>query len=270
MDEALRVMRDHPLRTLGLWLKKVWLHWIYPEIPNVSPLDAWPRHSSLLRILLVPYGILSALGLAGLMLLGWRPGSWRIWGVAILVLVGTQSIFFVITRYRIVLVPMLALFTSAFLEELFRRRGRALVLPVGLLVLSVLIVQPWGQRRYLYDLHSAGLANEALRWQSLGQHDLAHDDVAAAHQAWTQMHVPIPVIGLRAWTSTAISHDRSSFWVGRSTPVVLSSVEWPSSAKRIEPSYIRISFGFPCSWGRTTVPSRSLVRTRRFIRTTWK
>jgi hypothetical protein len=81
-EEAVAVMTADPLRTLGLWVKKVRLHLMAGEIPNVTPLGSWGRHSPLLSVLVLPYGVLAALGLAGLALAGWRSGPGRVWATA--------------------------------------------------------------------------------------------------------------------------------------------------------------------------------------------
>jgi tetratricopeptide (TPR) repeat protein len=185
-DAALSAMADEPGRAAGLWAKKVWLHVIAAEIPNVTPLQAWGGHSAVMAAMVVPFGALSALGLAGLALVGWRAGPWRLWTLALGSLVVLQSVFYVISRYRIELVPVLALLAGAYLHELVRRRGRARLAALGVLVLAVLAVQPWGERGYLFRLESAAIAGEASRWQALGSHQLATGDRAAAQASWAR------------------------------------------------------------------------------------
>jgi len=159
---------DDPVRALGLWLKKVRLHIVAAEFSQISPLGSWAREAPALRLLAVPYGLLSAGGLFGLLLLGVRDKRLRPWVIALLLLIATQSVFFVVSRYRLVLVPLLALLATAGLAELARRRGRSLVVAVGLVVVCVLAVIPWGLEPSLRRLEAAGLLNEGVRWEHLG------------------------------------------------------------------------------------------------------
>lgn len=165
--EAWRYAAADPARVAGLWLKKVWLHGVGVEFPQVSQLGSWAREAPLLRVLAAPYGLLSAGGLLGLVLVGWRDRRLRPWALALLLLVFAQSLFFVVTRYRLVLVPLLALFTAAAAADLSRRTGRRRLVGVALTITAVLAVWPWGLGGKMTGLKAAGLLNEGARWELL-------------------------------------------------------------------------------------------------------
>ncbi len=167
-DLAWREVGEHPLRAVLLWLRKVRLHFVAWEIPQVTPLPFWPVLSPPLRPLVVPYGLLAAGGLTGLALAGWRDRRWRIWSLALAVLVASQSLFFVVSRYRLVLVPALALLTAGAVDRLARLRGRRLLAGAAVALAAAVAVQPWGlgQERSLWRAMS--LANAAVRWEHLG------------------------------------------------------------------------------------------------------
>jgi tetratricopeptide (TPR) repeat protein len=159
----------HPFRAARLYLKKIWLHFVGWEISQVTPLEAWPRESPLLRLLPVPYALIAAAGLAGLWLSSW----WRSqylwpWVMGLAVLVAVQSLFFVVTRYRMVLVPGLCLLGTSSLVFLTQRRPGRWVSSVVAIALAVVATVPWGLGPVRAHWRSLSLCNEAVRWEWLG------------------------------------------------------------------------------------------------------
>jgi hypothetical protein len=159
--EAWRAVRADPGRAVALYLKKLWLHFQAWEIDQLTPLPAWAEASPPLRLLVVPYGLVSALGLAGLVVLPWRERRLRPWAVALLVLVAGQSLFFVVARYRQVVVPILALFGGLLLLRPASRRQR--LLAAGVLLAALLVTRPWGLDEVRARWRALGWTNEALR-----------------------------------------------------------------------------------------------------------
>ncbi len=177
-EEALRSIRERPLRALGLWARKVRLHLISPEIPQISPLAAWPEAAPGLRALVVPYGLIAALGLTGLALRLRRERRLAPWALALALLVAAQSVFFVVSRYRLVLVPILALFAAFGAAELARRRGRALAAGLAVLAVAAAAVAPWGLGGLMTSLDASGDGNLAARWQEVARHARDEGDAA--------------------------------------------------------------------------------------------
>ncbi len=173
--EAWRVMKERPLHTIGLWLRKVRLHLVTAEIPQISPHAAWTREAPILRLFCVPYGLLAAGGLAGAALALRRDPRLRPWALGLLLIVIAQSLFFVVSRYRLVLVPGLALLTGAAVAALCRARSRALITAVAVGLAAVSAVQPWGLGSQLARLEAAGDLNEAVRWSHLAESRRAAD-----------------------------------------------------------------------------------------------
>lgn len=165
-----REMRARPLRTAGLWLKKIWLHLQAWEIDQLTPLAGWRRTVPALRLLLAPWFLLVVLAAAGVADLAWRrpPGWWRLpaWAGALL---AVQSLFFVVSRYRLGLLSVLALLAAVGAAALLRRVRPALV---GAVV-GLLLVVPWGLGDVQELWHAQALANEAHRRAELG---MARDD----------------------------------------------------------------------------------------------
>lgn len=166
---ARRAIIDDPARALGLWLRKLRLHVVAAEIPQISSLDAWRCAAPLLSCLPVSYGLLSAAGLLGLLLVGLRDARLRPWALAVLLLISAQSLFFVVSRYRLVLVPIWALLATVGVQVLWAMRGRRLAAALGLGAACVLAVIPWGLGPSLTRLEAAGLVNEGVRWERLGE-----------------------------------------------------------------------------------------------------
>ncbi len=160
--EAWLVIRDHPVRTVGLWWKKVWLHLQGWEIDQLTPLARWRQAAPALTWMVVPYALLVVLGAAGLVGT-WSRTSVRRWGAVLAVLVAGQSVFFVVSRYRLVLVPILCLLAVVGLREILRRSRPAMVAAC----LAALVVIPWGLASTRDMWRSQAVANEALRWAEI-------------------------------------------------------------------------------------------------------
>jgi len=177
-DAAVATMRDQPLRTAGLWLQKMRLHLQGWEIDQLTTIDGWTRAAPALRALVVPYALLVVLGLVGL--IGARrfvPGRW--WALTLVVLLAVQSVFFVVSRYRLALVPSLALLAGLAVARVLGEglpRGRQW----WPWLVAVLLVVPWGLGDIRRDWKALAAANEALRWAEVGA---AEDDDAALARA---------------------------------------------------------------------------------------
>ncbi len=184
MREGWDHIRSEPWRAMKLWLHKARLHFSAAEIPQITPLESWADRAPWLRVMVVPYGLIAALGLLGAVLAGLRDRRLRPWVLALVLLVASQSVFFVVSRYRLVLTPMLALLGGAGIADLASRRGgRNLGIGLAAAVLAVVAVIPWGQSGTTGQLRAAGLVNEAGRWQSLVLDRRDAGDVAGADAA---------------------------------------------------------------------------------------
>ena len=207
--EAGQAMRAAPWRTLGLFARKIWLHLQAWEIDQLLPLAGWARAVPPLRALVLPYGVLVVLGLAGLVL-AWRSvpaARWWAWGLGLLV--AGQSLFFVVTRYRLVLVPFLCLGVAVGLREVLGS-GRSWRLILLLLLILTVLVQPWG----LAEVQSRWVAlaeiNEAQRWALLGQHEdqPAHLERARRLYAGAAEQLAGDEVAWSGWATTCLALGR--------------------------------------------------------------
>ncbi len=125
-DMALSSMRADPGRTFALTVRKLLLAFHHRELPQIESREAYERILGPLGApVLGSFALLAVLGLAGFAC-AWRADatSRAILGVA-LVHVAAMCVFFVTDRYRVHLVPPLALgaaFSLRALADLARRR----------------------------------------------------------------------------------------------------------------------------------------------------
>jgi Flp pilus assembly protein TadD len=170
--EALNAMKARPGHTAGLWLKKLWLHLQAWEIDQLTPLEGWAQAVPGFRVLLMPFGILVVLGGAGLASGVTRWPAVRFWAASLAMLLAFQSVFFVVSRYRLVLVPLLALLAVAGLARLVPALTSRRLPPMSWLLgagVALLLAVPWGLAEVQSRWAPLAQANEARRWGVLGQ-----------------------------------------------------------------------------------------------------
>ena len=172
--EARRAMAENPPRTAGLWLKKVWLHLQGWEIDQLTPLAGWRKAAPVLAWLPVPFALIVALGLGG-MAGRWRDTRVRWLTSALIVLVAGQSFFFVVSRYRLALVPDLCLLAVVGAVEILRKNRRAVLVSI----LAVLLTVPWGLGGTRAMWRAQAQANEARRWAEIAVAEDAEDSATA-------------------------------------------------------------------------------------------
>lgn len=161
--EAWRHMRADPFRVLRLTTRKLWLQIQGWEIDQLTPLAGWTETVPLLRLMVVPYALFVILGLVGLAgLRGQRVAG--ILAAALLVMMLGQSLFFVVSRYRLVLVPLWSVLAGVGAVRL-RRRGRA---GWTVALVAAILTVPWGLNQVREGWAALAQANAALRWAHVG------------------------------------------------------------------------------------------------------
>jgi tetratricopeptide (TPR) repeat protein len=192
---AWRHMRTDPLRALGLTARKIWLQIQGWEIDQLTPLSGWTQTVGLLRVMVVPYALLVILGIVGLVgLRGQRVA--QILAAALLVLIVGQSLFFVVSRYRLVLVPLWAALAGVGAVRL-SRRGKA---SWSVAVLAAILTVPWGLNQVRESWAALAQANAGLRWAHVG----AAEGSAAALQRAEDLYRD----------SLTQQDDRPASWLG--------------------------------------------------------
>jgi Flp pilus assembly protein TadD len=171
-EEALAQMRHAPDRVLGLWARKVWLFLQGWDMDQLTPQEGWRRQVPLLNAHFLPYGVLMCLAMAGALVSRDKKKPMIWWLAGLLLLVAAQSLFFVVGRYRLVLVPFLCLLAGGGLAHLLAQvpAGRRVLARWSLgAVLTLLIVYPWGLEAVKERWRPLVLANEAQRWSVVGR-----------------------------------------------------------------------------------------------------
>jgi hypothetical protein len=117
--------------------------------------------------------------------LGWRrwPGL-RPWLLAAVLVIAVQSVFFVVGRYRLILVPALALATCAALQAILLARGRTLARRLAVVLLAAAAVWPWNLAQARQQFTVQGAENLAIRWTHLAESRRQAADPAGAARGW--------------------------------------------------------------------------------------
>ncbi len=192
-EMAWQTIKKDPGRILGLWIRKMHLHLQAREISQLTSFSGWGQEVPLIKSLVLPWWFL--VGLAGIAM-AWlvdRTGR-RVVALPLGVmfaLMSFQSLFFVVSRYRLILVPMLCLLGLAGILGVLQglnsnfRKKYWLVRLVGASAFSVLLVIPWGMGTFASVWPSLTLANHAQRWALLGSVEKdakAHEKAAVLYQ----------------------------------------------------------------------------------------
>ncbi|HXV78102.1 MAG TPA: glycosyltransferase family 39 protein, partial [Candidatus Polarisedimenticolaceae bacterium] len=122
--EALDWTLAHPAAWAGLQWSKLRIYWGGYETPASLDYNLYSRHAPLLGLHLPGFGLLGPFGLLGAVLALGRPGWPRL--LALWVGAGSLSVvaFFVLTRFRMVVVPALYVLAAAAVVELWRAYRR--------------------------------------------------------------------------------------------------------------------------------------------------
>lgn len=176
-DQARKAMTESPLRVAGLWWRKIFLQIQGREMDQLTSLNGWRQEVPLLRILFLPWWalvIFAGVGLLGLA--DARSDSRFKWLVVVLLLLmGTQAVFFVVSRYRMVLVPiwcLLALSAGVQIRRWWSWKTagwqRSSFLLPGVFLLTVFATIPWGMNVLDEVWQPLTVAHHAQRWALLG------------------------------------------------------------------------------------------------------
>jgi Flp pilus assembly protein TadD len=204
---AIEAVKADPVRSLRLYSKKIWLHFQGWEIDQLVPLEGWTSQAPLLRGLVVPWRAIVVLGLAALGLLFGGAGTpdvssnsnsqraIRVWFWVLVSLVLGQSLFFVISRYRLMLSPALCLLAGAAVSAGWGRLanpgppGRARWHIGTAAILALALSQPWGLGEVKELWAGQAKANQAHRWALLAAAEASFEARAANNEQAEQLYL---------------------------------------------------------------------------------
>ncbi len=178
---AVEFLKDQPRAALRLFVKKTYLYWNAYEIPN-NVSYTWAReHSPLLRAMPFTFAVMGPLGLAGIVLGGWR--GRKAWLLTLFVLTQMLAVtaFFVTARYRMPILPalsVLAAFAVATVLRMLRagQFGRAAASVAVIAAFAVLVNS---------DVYGVARDRGANRdWYYLGQSHYLAEDYESAKEAF--------------------------------------------------------------------------------------
>lgn len=199
--EAVRFVREHPARALALGLWKARLFWSAFEAWDVRSFTISRPTSWVLGLPLVTFGFLAPLALAGIAL---TISEWRRLLPLYLVILATFAtavLFIALSRYRMPVVPVLAVFAAVTLVSVFRfardQELRRLALVTGLTVFATFAVN-WRVPREDLSMAYYNLGNA---YSELGRYEPAVSAyVAALDTAPTY---------LSTWNNLAVAYEQS-------------------------------------------------------------
>lgn len=188
-SQALAEMASAPGTVVSRTLRKLRLFWHQYELPDNENLEVVAEYSSVLRLPLLGMGVLFPLALLGAVI-GWR-GNYKIRVLVSVTAFYMASVlaFFVLSRFRVQLVPSLAVLAVAAVAWLAEanmprsRLGFALLL-VAIAATFSLTWPSWlAQRR---------LANLAISYHGLGAQLASSGDLDAAIQSYERAVATAP------------------------------------------------------------------------------
>ena len=164
---AFEFARRYPVREARLLWHKLEIATNAFEPWNIRSFALTREASAVLRLPMIGFGVIAPLALAGLLLTAAR---WRelvpLYGV-LATLLATLIVFFVLARYRIPAVPVLALFACAGVAEAGARLRARTPRAVALAVLAVALAGVWSHREVMRDDLSIAYYNLGNRYKDL-------------------------------------------------------------------------------------------------------
>lgn len=149
----------------GHYLRKAYRFWNGYELPQIVSYDYWRGQFGALRPLVLPFTLLSALGLLGLRFLPVR-GRWVL-GVLLFTYFASLLPFFPTSRYRQPMAPLLAISAAVFLAGLWHARGLRRAIWAAAAVLAIAALLPrWAsldRSEVLWQVHLHEASRAARR-----------------------------------------------------------------------------------------------------------
>ncbi|MDH3380839.1 MAG: tetratricopeptide repeat protein, partial [Gammaproteobacteria bacterium] len=182
-QEAFDFIRNNPRQALILLLKKTALYFNAYEVPQIESYQMARERFGTLRMLFVNFWMLVVLGSMGMLYLirDWRK-HFLLYGY-ILSFSLSIILFFVTSRYRVQIAPVLCLFAAhallCVLPSVVANLRRQL-LPVVAVIIIVVATRPSLFALPGEDVRWRELTHEARRWSTLGNHVKAIETIDQA------------------------------------------------------------------------------------------
>ncbi len=182
LGEGIHFIKSHPFEWLGLTIKKAYLIFSGEDISNNRNLLSFKSEFAILKLLVIGMGLLAPLGLIGMVLTWRRSLATRALGWFVVLYAASFVLYFVNSRFRLPLLPVLAIFAAYFIisavEQIRRRELTTLIVPVlGAIVLAVMLN---------VNLYRIQFNNEQQAYFSKGNLYLENGDQKAAIEKYYQ------------------------------------------------------------------------------------
>ncbi len=181
---AFRFMRDQPTQAFRLMMHKLRYFWNDVEVPNPYNLYFFAdKYTPIVRFLPISFGMLVPFALVGVLLSGKRRlvGQFPLWGYGLAYMVGIVA-FFVTSRFRLPIVPIVILYAAFGFVELLRSVANRKWVLSAVCVLAVVLLWP-----FLHTEDIAGLKDHAVSYckvaRALGEQERFEEAEAACQKA---------------------------------------------------------------------------------------
>lgn len=182
-SRAFQDMREHPGHALRVMLRKTALFFNGYEIPQLDSYTLAHREYASLRVLFVGFWWIGALGLVGMLLVVRRSRGQRLLAGFVLTYALSIILFFVTSRYRVQVAPIMALFAAnLLLVEIPRRRfatrrlAALAVVAVAVFATTAPTIFEWNERELTFRKH----VHSARRYSEIGERSKALREIDGA------------------------------------------------------------------------------------------
>lgn len=182
-DESFAYIRSNPAPYARLLARKTAMFFNGYEVPQIESFDAARREHATLRMFFFPFWAILVLGLVGVVatIRAWRRNFLLLGYVLAFSL--SIILFFVTSRYRVQIVPVLSLFAAHALLMTLPQIARSLrrsVLPIGLFIALIVLTRPSLFALPPQDVEWRELTHRARRLSRIGEHTAALGEIAKA------------------------------------------------------------------------------------------
>ena len=183
MGEAVDGIMTDPGGWLALLGRKLLVYWNGVEIPDVLDVSFYRESCPILRLLFIPFAVISPFSLLGLVIFIKKGHDRSVVLVFIIASVASVLLFYINTRYRLPAVPILTLMSAVFLGRLaFDIKNRKFQEAVVLLAVITALLIFISTREVVEINRSANYAFLGNHYMRIGQEEKAHDAFATAYE----------------------------------------------------------------------------------------
>jgi Tfp pilus assembly protein PilF len=183
MGEAVDGIMTDPGGWLTLLGRKLLVYWNGVEIPDVLDVSFYRESCPMLKLLFMPFAVISPFSLLGLAIFIRKGHGRSLVMIFIIASVASVLLFYINTRYRLPVVPILAVMSAVFLGRLAfdikNRKFQGAAVLIAVLAALLIFVSA---REVVEINRSANYAFLGNHYMRIGEEKKAHDAFAMAYE----------------------------------------------------------------------------------------